>query len=352
MVIDPLVIAFAFLAWHHMKVRQPLSCAAWLAAAWMLAFGLMMTASHSWPGLFSTIFTQNSSGQQNVPSILNQIGGYSGLIIGLAVIGAIVSHISQGRSRAALLGVLCLAAFVVPVAQLTSQTTSSLDGHLAYGIWFAAIAAGYACSTFIQWLPGSKTILAGLCCVVAFSYPAATSWQSAWGRYHSWPNSHAFITAFEPVAARSQGLLYLPGLEAGIAKYYTPQGEDWKRWSGALSLDPSTVSPNALESYFVAQLRLRKYGVIALFYSTTFSSIKLPEDLLLPTPQGTGATPGRAATPAHNLLSLVGDNSGDPGLAALTTALNADPEYRRSPRDITKLEISQDGKTTASTSSG
>ena len=47
----------------------------------------------------------------------------------------------------ALLGGLCFGAF--HVMQLRYQTTWTIDKHLAYGIWFAAIAAGYACSKFI-----------------------------------------------------------------------------------------------------------------------------------------------------------------------------------------------------------
>ena len=57
LVADPVVIAFAALAWLRvMRPQQSLSCAAWLAAAWAFCFALVMTASHSWPGLFSTMF--------------------------------------------------------------------------------------------------------------------------------------------------------------------------------------------------------------------------------------------------------------------------------------------------------
>ena len=74
LLIDPVVIAFAFLAWHSMRVRQPLPCVAWLTAAWAVAFGMIMTASHSWPGFLTVVFTQDRPGHQDTLSILNGIG--------------------------------------------------------------------------------------------------------------------------------------------------------------------------------------------------------------------------------------------------------------------------------------
>ena len=60
-----MVIAFAALAWLRvMRPQKSLSCAAWLAAAWALCFALVMTASHSWPGLFSTIFASSIAGNK------------------------------------------------------------------------------------------------------------------------------------------------------------------------------------------------------------------------------------------------------------------------------------------------
>jgi hypothetical protein len=216
-----------------------------------------------------------------------------------------------------MVGGLCFVAFVI--TQLRDQTVWSIDKHLAYGIWFAAIPAGYACSRFIRWLPRPREQLAALSCAVALVYPAATGWQSAWERYHAWPNADAFISAFKPVAVDSSGFLFVPALEANIAEYYTPQSSDWMRWSAALSLDPASVPQSSWVSYYQAQLRAGEYGTIALFYSTSFSSVRLPGSVLLSSGNRT----------YKELLGLVGNNSGEPGLPALTQALvAAGSEYR------------------------
>ena len=156
--------------------------------------------------------------------------------------------------------------------------------------------------------------------MIALAYPAASSWQWAWQVYHAWPNAHSFVTAFTPVAAQSRGLIYVSGTEPqNIAEYYTPQGLDWTRWTAALSLDPAAVAPSAWESHYTSQLNSGNYGVIVLFYPTTFSSApELPGGLLLSPHGGTN----------RELLDLVGQSSGEPGLRALTRALEKDPDYQ------------------------
>ena len=319
--IDPVVIAFAFLAWRtRMSAHQSSSCTAWLAGAWALSIGLLMTASHSLSGFYSTVFEPNITRYQSISPILNEIWEYSALIVGLGLIGILITLKLERREQIALLGLLCSATFIVLAAQLNVQTPWSIDEHLAYGIWFAAIAAGYACSKLIQWIPGARTQIAILCCAAAaLAYPASINWQSAWQRYHDWPDVGPFISVFEPIIAHSGGLLYLPDAEANIAKYYTSQGSDWMRWNTPLSLDPVTMPADTWESYYVSQLRTGAYGVIALFYATSFSSQGLPRSMLLL----------RHGKNTYNLLlSLVGDNSGEPGLPALTLALEKDPNYR------------------------
>ena len=316
-VVDPVVIAFAFLAWRtRMTAQQSLSCTAWLTGAWALAFALLMTATHSWAGLFSTVSARNTAQYQSYSSDLNEMWGYAGLIVGLAVIGAVVIAQSGVKKTFILLAGLPFVAYMA--MQLHDQTPWSIDKHLAYGIWFAAIVAGYACSRLTRRFPAPRRQMAVLCCAAALAYPAATNWQSAWNRYHAWPDASAFIHAFKPIAAKTEGLFYLPGNEANIAKYYTPQGHDWKLWSGIPSLDPATVSPQAREPYYEAQLKSGNYGTIALFYSTTFAPMRLTKRILLP--QSTSAT-------YQALLGLVGTNSREPGLPALTEALEKDPEY-------------------------
>ena len=318
LVIDPVVIALGFLVWlPRLGARQAGYCAAWLTGGCAVIFGLVMTAAHSWPGM-AAVFHRTNPDHQSLVLVLNDSWTYSGLIIVVAVIGAAVALRAESRWRAVLLALLGCAGFLVPAAQLHAQTAWSIDKHLAYGIWFAAITAGYGCSKLIRWLPrGSKYLLA-LCCSAALVYPVVNSWESAWNTFHGWPDARSFIAAFTPVAARSRGLIDASGQQA-LAEYYTKQGREWRRWNTLPSI-PAGLRQSSWNSYYAAQLHGGRYGVVALFYTTSFSLAQdLPGSILL-SPHGSRTY--------QDLLSLVGANSREPGLAALTQVLEKDAEYR------------------------
>jgi len=110
----------------------------------------------------------------------------------------------------------------------------------------------------------------------------------------------------------------VPGHEANIAEYYTPEGNDWGRWSGTLSLNPILLTGETRVAYYTAHLQSQKYGIIVLFYSTTFSTSELSGSMLVSNQLG---------GPSANLLTAVAKNSGEPGLSALTQAIIASKEY-------------------------
>lgn len=317
-VIDPVVVAFAFLVWlPRMQAKWTTIYVAWLVGGVALLFCLELTISHSWPGIMSTVINRASLDHQSALLVLKDVWGYSALIIALAVIGVIVAVSSERRQRAAMMFLLGATVFVVPLAQLHDQTAYSLDKHLAYGIWFASIAAGYGCDKLIRWVPGTKTKPVAICCVAALVYLAINSWEAAWGTYHQWANAHSFVNALTPVVAQSHGLIYVDG-QIHIAEYYTPQGLDWTRWSTTLSLDPA-LPRSAWGAYYKSQLSNGNYGVIVLFYTTTFSSATQPGSLLFHS--STSST-------YQGLLNLVGANSsGDAGLPVLTQDLEMDSQY-------------------------
>ena len=77
-----------------------------------------------------------------------------------------------------------------------------------------------------------------------------------------------------------------------------------------------------METYYAKQLQSGDYGIIVLFYPTTFSSAPVPESFLLAPGGGTN----------RELLGLAGENSGEPGLGALTLAIEKDPAYKLAAR--------------------
>ena len=317
-IIDPVVIAFAFFSWRtRFGSRQACVSAAWMLGGFAVFFAMLLTISRSWPGIIYTVFARDVPDHQGTALILIEIWSYSGLIIVLAAIGGLIGARHESGSRAGLLGLAGATVVLVPAAQLYYQTDWSLDKHLAYGIWFAAMAAGYGCAKLIRWFFTARKQVAAVLCAVALAYPAVAAWQAASNAWQGWPNSTAFAATFRPWAERTSGPIYVAGQEH-IAQYYTPRIVNWTRWNTELSLDPGPAARNV--TYYTRQLRSLHYGLVVLFYSTSFSSGNLPANLL--------TSGGGSSFPAR-LLGLVGADSGEPGLRALTLALERDRKHYR-----------------------
>lgn len=322
-VVDPVVIALAFLVWlEYIKLRRAVYWTAWLVIVWAVLFAALMTVSRSWAGIIFTVLNRNIADYQSNTLILSDVWKYSGLLMMIAIVGAIVAVTGEEWRLALLVVLFGCATFVVPMAQIHSATAVSMDKHLAYGLWFGAIAAGYGFSRLTNTLFVNRRSLSALCCAIAIIYPVINGWEEAWYTYHSWPNATSFVDAFRPIAAQNTASFFVPaaqGHEDHISEYYVPQGKDWTRWDNpGMELDPANIQGDLLNSYYVQQLRQHNYGVIVLFYSTTFSFAKLPGKVIL----------SPHSTTYSDLLNLVGANSHEPGLSSLTLTLEQDPHYR------------------------
>jgi len=101
-----------------------------------------------------------------------------------------------------------------------------------------------------------------------------------------------------------------------VAQYYSRQGYAWARWNAdGLTLDPP-VRPTV--RYYAAMLRRADYGLVTLFYSTSFTTANLPASIL---------TAPRSAS-SNEVLASAALSANEPGLAALTIALRRDHAYR------------------------
>jgi hypothetical protein len=358
-VIDPVVVAFAFVVWRpRMGARRALAYFSGFGAALVGGFVLVVVATGSWRGT-ATIFNRHAPDHQSLTLVLSELWSYSGFLIAFALIGVFIAFRLETSRRASLIAVLGLGVLAVPVGQILFRTAWSADKHVAYSFWFAAMAAGYACARLFSLpagapdghelppretktvrppsghrrrahAPGSsaasskRTRLVAMCCAVAIIYPAAYGFTSAWQRYHLWPNSAAFITALRPVLAQAPaGLIYVPGHEQNLAQYYLPQGDDWQRWSSAPGLNPSHVrTPRPRKAWGAYYKNLvdpgtsgPQYAVFALFYSSTLRDMS--------------ALAGAQQAKALRILKrLHGEYPADQGVRMFTRALEQSRNYK------------------------
>jgi hypothetical protein len=314
--IDPVMIGFAFLIWRpRLGTRQAGQSAVWLAGALAIFLAGTLTLSASWTGFVAAVSGSDSASQQGVLPVLLDVWSYSGLVIVLGLVGAVLSRSLRGTA-AGPAGLLGCGTLLWLIVALLTHGTGAIDRKLVYGLWLTAIAAGYGCASLLRWLPDAKKPLAVAVGAVAVGFLALTAWQSASGVYEGWPDARSFIASFRPLAVRSQGLIFVASQEH-VAQYYTPQGDNWARWnSDGLTLDPP-VRPTV--RYYRDALGQANYGLVTLFYSTSFTTGNLPVNALI-------SAKGQQAS--SHVLTSAGLGSDEPGLSALTAALRGDHSYR------------------------
>jgi putative flippase GtrA/glycosyltransferase involved in cell wall biosynthesis len=318
-VIAPVVIAFAFLVWQSgMGARKATYAAGWLAGVWAICFVGFMTITRSWPGIKYTIFARQVVTKTAAMHIVGDAWSLAGIIICLSLLGAAIGF-SGGRRDRSLLLLLAIAGLVILIAQIHDNSGVSLDKHLAYGTWFAAMAAGYGVAAIIKVPSVASRQLVTISCVIALIVPAVSGMVAAWHTYHSWANASSFLSAFAPIAAREPGYEYVSTGASGVntvAEYYE------KYAPGKLGQGSMPVTTLLTQSYYSAQLHRGGYGVIAIFYTITLSAPPLSGSVLL----------SPASQTQRALLKLVAANSNangqEVGLPALTLAVESDPAYR------------------------
>jgi 4-amino-4-deoxy-L-arabinose transferase-like glycosyltransferase len=207
----PVVVVLAFIVWvPRVSTRQAVYCAALAVGSWLAFFGLLIALSHSWSGLMETVLNRAIHDHTRTTVIVGEILKSSLLVMLLAVVGAVVALAVEGFRRALPVIALACAAFVVPAAQIHYHSVTSIDKHVAYGLWLAALAAGYGVAKLITMPPPRLRPAIALCCVIAFLYPMTDGWQKAWGVFHAWPNATSFVAALKPVAGQSKGPILVP----------------------------------------------------------------------------------------------------------------------------------------------
>jgi hypothetical protein len=248
--------------------------------ALLLTLGLLIGGSRYIHGVMLTTLGR-AGGTDSPLSVLANSWSWTGVIVVVAVGGAIAGWVRQpGSSQAWLLTLFTAAAVLVPLEQASIRTDASLNKHGDLGAWFAAIAAGYAVDRFIAAAPAGnmRTITAGAC-VIALCFPVTVGVGQSRSFATSWPDSSAFAGIFGPLAAQGTGHLLVE--DPQIAEYYLHVGSQWTRWSstrniilpsGAATGGPSSkagVVGAGNAGTFAMYIQEGYFSLIALSFSDT-----------------------------------------------------------------------------------
>jgi hypothetical protein len=247
MLFDPVVALVALLAvwpergtWWVQHKRAAKHAALHLAIVLVIAADFDIMAMFLGGGWYETGIDQTTfsrvPGDSSARIVLICSGIWVGAVIVAALVGVAVCVTRDRRppGRLLLLVVLASAALLAPAEQARIDTLTSLDKHVDFGAWFAAIAAGYGISRLIGLLrsPAGRAI-ACVGAAAALTVPAVTGVAQANQIFGQYGNSSALVAMLRPLVKANRGRILMD--YGSVPEYYLGV-RDWQQWSSTSSL--------------------------------------------------------------------------------------------------------------------
>jgi hypothetical protein len=156
-----------------------------------------------------------------------------------AVVAAVVCAVRRRWQLALLLAVLALSALLAPADQARIQTATSLNKHVDFGAWFAAIAAGYLLSV----LSRRRVVLA---LSLAALIPVASMGMAQARDMVDWPDVTGLVKVVRPLTNHGGHFLVET---TDVLQYYLPN-TTWRQWSNTANDDPEYYQQAIARHYF------------------------------------------------------------------------------------------------------
>lgn len=257
------IVVVAVAVWRQHGGGAGLAAGLAVLSSWlMLVIGAIVAGGREyWLGITTSTLARQ---QSDVPAttVLQRAYVWTSLILVLAVLGAVLASRSEARGRL-LPAVLAAAALLVPVAQARLHTTLSLQKHVVFGAWFAAIAAGYAMARLSRVDPGR-----GWAAVMALPIAASTLFGSmgqAASLYAVWPNSADVVNVLRS-AIHSHPGNYLAE-DYDVEAYYLRADVPWQRWSSTYYFSYPGARPGAPS--YEAAINSHYFSLVILDFGDT-----------------------------------------------------------------------------------
>jgi 4-amino-4-deoxy-L-arabinose transferase-like glycosyltransferase len=257
------VVVVALAAWRRHGGGAWLAAAATVLGTWLLLVAAAVAAGGRdyWLGITTTTLARPQS-DASVATVLKSAYVWTSLILVLAVIGAVLAWHSKARGKL-LPAVLAAAAVLAPAEQARLHTTVSLQKHVVFGAWFAAIAAGYAMARFSRVDPGR-----GWAAVMALPIAAATLFGSmgqAAALYEVWPNATGALSVLKSAIGSHPGPYLAEDYD--VEAYYLRADVPWPQWSNTYYFSYPGVSPGAPS--YQAAISSRYFSLVILDFGDT-----------------------------------------------------------------------------------
>jgi hypothetical protein len=265
----PVVLAVvALVSWRQHGGSTWLAGLLTMFSAWLTLVATAVSAGgrEYWLG-FTTSTLARPRSDVPVTTVLRSAYVWTALILALAVLGAVLA--SRGNTRGKVLpAVLAAAALLVPAEQARLHTTVSLQKHVVFGAWFAAIAAGYAMARLSRVDPGR-----GWAPVMAVPIAAFTLFGSmgqAAALYKVWPNAADAVNILRSAVHTHPGNYLAEDYD--VEAYYLRAEVPWQRWSNTYYFSYQGGLPGA--SSYQTAINGHYFSLVILDFGDTAATDK------------------------------------------------------------------------------
>jgi Dolichyl-phosphate-mannose-protein mannosyltransferase len=229
-IFDPAVIALAVAAGHPVPGGKPAWRRGALLGYWVVVatIVLLQFGQGEYLAGISATTLDRPPGSATTTAVLGSSLTWVGLLLVLALGAAAIAM--RDRANRPIVAVLLATGLLVPLWQARIHTLTSLNKHVAFGAWFAAIAVGYGADRVVGWLAARSAMR--LRVPVAAAVPLSLIPLSVLGMrqaegFFAWPGVGNLVPVLR--AATTPGARYLADTSTPL-QYYLP-GTSWRQWT-------------------------------------------------------------------------------------------------------------------------
>ena len=238
---DPTVLCVAIAStWQDAGWKVALRRAAFLAGTTAAVLGVLLAAGG--PGYLTGIrmtTTGRPHGADTAALVFADAWSWTAVVMVPAFAGAAVCAARRRWPQAVLLTVLALSALLAPADQARIHDVTSLEKHVDFGAWFAAIAAGYLLSSLSRQRLVLSASLAALTAVTALGAVQARAMIN-------WPDATGLVKVVRPLTSHGGHFLVETSY---VLQYYLPD-TTWQQWSDTQNTNPAYYQQVIARHYF------------------------------------------------------------------------------------------------------
>jgi len=270
---DPSVIFLASLSsWTTVSKQAALRRGALLTGFVAALLAALLKIGGSWyvDGVTQTT-TARTQGSDAPSLVISDAWSWTAVVVIPAFI-AVAACLLVPRWRHQFVLVLLLAgtALLVPANQARIHTTTSLNKHVDFGVWFAVIAAAYLLALLVRTLPRRWARALLTVALSAALVPLAANGMAKAKGMVDWPDTTGLVKAVRPLTAHGGHFLAETN---DVLEYYLPD-TTWRQWSNTYSIteaDGTVQDVNGNPEYYQSAIAHHYFSLVILSFDQTYS---------------------------------------------------------------------------------